>query len=172
MNYKHRGKYAAGFLTMLLVGAGMIWSAAGMAFWQSGASDAQQNADLDVYKRPNCTCCAQWIAHLRENGLVVSVRNVSSTQPIQEQLGIPAELRACHTAEAGDYWVEGHVPADIVKRLIIEQPQDVRGFAVPGMPVGSPGMEGPNPERYSVMRVSPQGAVDVYATRSGAEPSL
>jgi hypothetical protein len=168
MTRQHRKKPSVAFLAVLIAGAGTVLATVGMAFSQSEPAVAPEDADLVVYKRANCTCCAKWVAHLRENGLAVSVRSVSSTLPVQEKLGVPEELRACHTAQAGDYWVEGHVPADIVKRLIVEQPRDVRGFAVPGMPVGSPGMEGPNPEPYSVMRVSPEGEVSVYARRGGA----
>lgn len=168
MNGKHRKKLSVAFLAVLIAGAGMVLATIGMAFWRSEPAVAPEDADLVVYKRANCTCCAKWVAHLRENGLAVRVHSVSSTLPVQEKLGVAEELRACHTAQAGDYWVEGHVPADIVKRLIVEQPRDVRGFAVPGMPVGSPGMEGSNPEPYSVMRVSPEGEVPVYARRGGA----
>lgn len=168
MNAKHRKKLSVTFLAVLIAGAGMVLATAGMAFWQSEPAVAPEDADLVVYKRANCTCCAKWVAHLRENGLAVSVRSVSSTLPGQEKLGVPEKLRSCHTAQAGDYWIEGHVPADIVERLIVEQPKDVAGFAVPGMPIGSPGMEGPNPEPYSVMRVNPEGEVSVYARRGGA----
>ncbi|MEX2496629.1 MAG: DUF411 domain-containing protein [Woeseia sp.] len=164
----HR-KHSVALVITLIAGAAILIAAAGMSFWQPATSVAQDDSDLVVYKRADCSCCSKWVAHLRENGLAVTVRTVSSTLPIQERLGVPAVLRACHTAQAGAYWIEGHVPADLVKRLVTEQPQDVRGLAVPGMPVGSPGMEGPNPEPYSVMRVNPEGAVDVFATRSGAE---
>ena len=124
---------------------------------------------VTVYKRSNCGCCSQWVAHLEERGFAVDVRSVDSTVPMQFRLGVPDRLRSCHTAEGGDYWIEGHVPADLIARLLDERPTDIEGLAVPGMPVGSPGMEGPNPQTYSVIAVDAEGNESVYATREGAE---
>lgn len=123
---------------------------------------------VTVYKRSTCNCCSKWVAHLEENGFVVDVRSVYSTAPMQSRLGVPDHLRGCHTAEAGGYWIEGHVPADLIARLLDEQPTDIAGLAVPGMPVGSPGMEGPNPQTYSVIAVDAEGEDAVYSTRDGA----
>lgn len=127
-----------------------------------------EQADVTVYKRANCGCCSKWVDHLRDHGLVVRVQNVRSTRDIQTALGVPDEMRACHTATVSDRWVEGHVPADLIYALIQDDPADVRGLAVPGMPIGSPGMEGPNPQAYEIMRISPTGEVDVMAQREGA----
>lgn len=109
------------------------------------------------------------MAHLRDHGLNVDTIAVTDTSVALAELGVPQSLGACHTAKAGDYWIEGHVPADLVKRLLDERPSDTRGLAVPGMPVGSPGMEGANPEPYSVFRVTTAGETEVYATREGRE---
>ena len=124
-------------------------------------------AEIVVYKTPTCGCCTNWVGHLRRNGLNAKVVNMPSTEPIHERLGVPHELGSCHTAKVGDYWVEGHVPADLVQRLITEKPGDIRGIAVPGMPMGSPGMEGPNPVEYKVIAYSTDGSKSVYATRQG-----
>lgn len=137
--------------------------------WLSEPSKAPEEADVVVYKRPNCNCCNLWVEHLRDNGLSVSVIGVDSTEAIQARLGVPKELAACHTAQAGDYWVEGHVPADLVVQLLAKKPDNIRGLAVPGMPVGSPGMEGPNPVSYSVMSVDAAGNTRVHARREGAQ---
>jgi len=133
----------------------------------SAPTTSAKDADIVVYKTPTCSCCKNWIAYLRGNGLEVSVVNVSNTQTIQSHEGVPRELGSCHTAVVGDYWVEGHVPADLVERIMVEKPDDIRGIAVPGMVIGSPGMEGPNAGRYDVLAYRSDGNTTVYATRQG-----
>jgi hypothetical protein len=137
------------------------------AVWMAPPRVAPEDADVVVYKTATCGCCNKWVDHLRENNLSVSVVNVRETQSTQQRLGVPATLGSCHTAKVGDYFVEGHVPADLVQQLLDEQPEGIRGIAVPGMPIGSPGMEGPNPVEYEVVSVDLQGDVAVYATRQG-----
>lgn len=123
--------------------------------------------DVAVYKTPTCGCCNKWIAHLRDNDLKVNVVSVRNTWSIQSQVGVPRQLGSCHTAVVGDYWVEGHVPADLIQRLMAEKPDDIRGIAVPGMVTGSPGMEGPNPVRYDVLAFGADRSVAIYSTRDG-----
>ncbi len=137
------------------------------AAWFGVRPSSADSADVVVYKTPACGCCNNWVAHLRDNGFEVSVINVSSTQPARERLGVPRRLGSCHTAQIGKYWVEGHVPADLMQRLTSEQPEDIGGIAVPGMPMGSPGMEGPNPVTYQVLAYGTDGQTTVYATRKG-----
>lgn len=139
---------------------------AGTMLWldESAVSDT---ADVVVYKTASCSCCHKWVEHLREHDLDVAVVNVRSTQPVQSRVGVPRELGSCHTAKVGNYWVEGHVPADLIQRLMTEQPSDIAGIAVPGMPIGSPGMEGPNPVEYDVLAYDINGVTQVYATREG-----
>jgi len=134
------------------------------ALWNKSAVEA----DVIVYKKASCQCCARWVTHLRDNNLRVRVINVQDTQPLQNKLGVPPMLAACHTAVAGDYVIEGHVPADLVHRLLKERP-NARGLAVPGMPIGSPGMEGPYPKEYEVLLFDQQGNTNVYATRIGKQ---
>jgi hypothetical protein len=95
---------------------------------------------IDVIKSPYCGCCAQWVEHLRANGFTVRVTDVEDLDPVARQHGVPDELRSCHTATVGGYVIEGHVPAADIRRLLDERPQ-ATGLAVPGMPIGSPGME-------------------------------
>ena len=142
-------------------------SVAALAVWASIATTSLANVDIVVYKTPTCSCCGNWVTHLHDAGLDVSVVNVSNTQPIQARVGVPRELGSCHTALVGDYWVEGHVPADLIQRLITEKPDDIRGIAIPGMAVGSPGMEGPNPVDYDVVAYDTEGNTIVYASRQG-----
>lgn len=125
------------------------------------------NADIVVYKTPTCSCCRKWVAHLRDAGLNVGVVNVSNTQAVQTRVGVPRDLASCHTAVVEDYWVEGHVPVDLIQRLVADKPDEIRGIAVPGMPIGPPGMEGPNPVLYDVLAYGNDGNITVYAMRQG-----
>lgn len=148
-------------IAVLSVG-GVFW--AGAPTTQARASTA---ADITVYKNRYCGCCHKWIEHLEQSGLTVAVVNVDSTSPVRARLGVPNTMASCHTAVAGDYWVEGHVPADLVRRLLAEKPDDIAGIAVPGMPIGSPGMEGPDPVTYDIVAHGSDGKSHVYATRQG-----
>ena len=116
-----------------------------------------------VYKSPSCGCCEKRVQHLRQNGYEVEVTNVSDLQVVKRKLAVPAGASSCHTAMVGPYYIEGHVPAQDVSRLLAEHPTDVAGLAVPGMPVGSPGMEGPNAQPYSVLAVKRDGKLSVFA---------
>ncbi|MER2265318.1 DUF411 domain-containing protein [Methylobacterium oxalidis] len=110
-----------------------------------------------VNKDPNCGCCEKWAAHLREAGFTVTVAD-GPVNPVKVRLGVPRDLASCHTAQVGGYVVEGHVPADAIKRLLAERPEGI-GLAVPGMPVGSPGMEveGEESDTYEVVLFGPAG---------------
>lgn len=109
-----------------------------------------QSPPILVYRDPSCGCCGGWVDHLRQSGYAVTVEERSDLDPIKRQLGVPDELWACHTASLARYAVEGHVPAHALTRLLAERPA-VRGIAVPGMPIGSPGMEGGREEVYEVV---------------------
>ncbi len=129
----------------------------------SGMPGHQKNLPLvTVYKSQWCGCCTQWVAHMRESGFEVKVEEMNDLSPIKARYGVTQELSSCHTAVVDGYVVEGHVPADDVKRLLRERP-DVVGLAVPGMPIGSPGMEGPNKEAYNVLTFDGEGQTAVYA---------
>ena len=97
-----------------------------------------------------------WVAHLEQNGFEVTSTDVPDMTAVKRRVGVPRSLAACHTALIDGYIVEGHVPADDIKRLLSERP-DVAGVSVPGMPVGSPGMEGPNPQPYDVLAFDEDG---------------
>jgi len=115
-----------------------------------------------VYKTPSCGCCNGWVEHLREAGFDVEPRDVRDLMSVKIDAGVPTHLTSCHTALIDGYVVEGHVPADVVKRLLAERPA-VAGIAVPGMPIGSPGMEGPNPEAYTVEAFTASGGQETFA---------
>jgi len=105
---------------------------------------------VHVYKTLTCGCCGKWVQHMRANGFEVETTDLLSLDEVKTLNGVPRNLSSCHTALVGGYVVEGHVPASDVIRLLAERPA-VTGIAVPRMPIGSPGMEGANPERYSVV---------------------
>jgi hypothetical protein len=105
---------------------------------------------LKVYKSPACGCCGDWEKHMRANGFRIETHAINDVAPIKRQYGVPEQLSSCHTATVDGYVVEGHVPAEDVKRLLRERPK-AAGIAVPGMPIGSPGMEQGPPEPYSTI---------------------
>ena len=119
---------------------------------------------ITVYASPTCGCCTKWMDHLRENGFLVTVESLADVTPIKRQLGVPESLWSCHTGMVHSYVVEGHVPADLIQRVVRERPV-IAGLAVPGMPNGSPGMEGPKRDSYDVLAYSADGAIRTYASR-------
>jgi hypothetical protein len=117
---------------------------------------------ITVYRDPNCGCCKNWIAHLIKHGYKVDDKTTDDMTEIKRGLGVPDDLRSCHTGVVNGYVIEGHVPAADITRLLKEKPQVV-GLAVPGMPVGSPGMEGSRVDRYDVVSFRKDGTTAVYA---------
>ena len=118
-----------------------------------------------IYKDPDCQCCIKWVEHMAKAGFALEARDVSKSQLVREKvrLGLSLPQASCHTAEISGYVVEGHVPANDVKRLLAEKP-DAIGLAVPRMPVGSPGMEvGDTKEPYDVLLVKKDGSTEVFA---------
>ena len=121
------------------------------------------SAEVVVYKSPTCGCCQKWINHLKENGFSVEVHNRRNLNPVKLELGVPRNLQSCHTAKVEGYVIEGHVPANVIARLLKEKP-DTKGLAVPGMPMGSPGMEGPWKDSYEIISFKENGETTVYAS--------
>lgn len=147
----------------MLVGAASLACVPAMA-----AAPAQGLPVIDVFKSPTCGCCSGWVAHLEREGFTVKVHEVEDTGATRTRLHIPDALASCHTASVAGYALEGHVPAREIKKLLAAKPAAV-GLAVPGMPMGSPGMEmGHHRQAYEVMLVLPQGATSVYASYPAA----
>lgn len=117
-----------------------------------------------VTKSPTCGCCVAWIEHMRHAGFEVDVRDTEDVHAVKERLGVPFGKGSCHTAQVAGYFVEGHVPAGDVKRLLVERP-DAKGLTVPGMPMGSPGMEIPDGriQPYVVELVAKDGSTSAFA---------
>jgi len=126
---------------------------------------ATANADLPsilVYKTEGCGCCNGWVEHLEAAGFQVDPRNVRDLMSVKRDAGVPVVQSSCHTALVDGYVVEGHVPAYVVKQMLAERPE-ITGIAVPGMPTGSPGMEGLGAKPYQVNAIDRQGRTSVYA---------
>lgn len=119
---------------------------------------------ITVYKTPTCGCCTSWVEHLREHGFEVETHDMANLTPVKQRLGITRSLESCHTAEVDGYIVEGHVPADLIERMLRDRPR-IAGLAVPGMPMGSPGMEGSYSENYDVLAFDRDGKTAVYDRR-------
>ena len=116
-----------------------------------------------VYKTPTCGCCTKWVEHLQANGFKVVTQHRDDLTAIRQQHKVPYQVTSCHTALVGSYVVEGHVPAADVKKLLAEKPK-VKGIGVPGMPIGSPGMEGPAPQKYNTLAFTEDGKTSVFAS--------
>ncbi len=138
----------------------------------SACSDAkspvpQASADkvtMQVYKQASCGCCGGWVSHVENAGFDVTVTNSDHLDSIKKQFGIAPKYQSCHTGVAAGYVFEGHIPADLVKRFLSEKPEHAIGLAVPGMPVGSPGMEmGNRTVSYDVLLLKDDGGSELYA---------
>ena len=117
-----------------------------------------------VYKSPTCGCCTEWVKHLEENGFKTISHNVQNMAAYKQRAKLPHGMGSCHTAFVGDYAIEGHVPAADIKRMLTEKP-DIQGIAVPGMPMGSPGMEyGDLKDAYQVISYTNNGKLDVFSS--------
>jgi len=118
---------------------------------------------ITVYKSPTCGCCAHWIEHLRQEGFEPKVIDTQDMNSVKLSQHVPETMMSCHTAVVGNYFIEGHVPAKDIKQLLKEQPKAL-GLAVPGMPMGSPGMEmAGHSDAYSVHLVKADGATEIYS---------
>ncbi|QJD58334.1 DUF411 domain-containing protein [Pseudomonas sp. gcc21] len=129
----------------------------------SGLAHAGDPMTIDVHRDPNCGCCSAWIEHLEGNGFTVNDHLEDDMRSVKQEAGVPAELASCHTAIIDGRFIEGHVPAADI--LALSDKPDVVGLAVPGMPVGSPGMEmGDRQDAYKVIAVNDEGEQKVFNT--------
>lgn len=133
--------------------------------WATPAAAASSTPPIEVWKSATCQCCGNWVKHLEANGFEVKVNGTDSgaLAALKRQAGIGDKLASCHTAKIDGYVIEGHVPGSDIKRLVAERPEAI-GLAVPGMPIGSPGMEqGAVTEPYDVLLVKKDGTTEVFA---------
>jgi hypothetical protein len=136
---------------------------AGLSLMAQGAAPT-----VAVFKDPNCGCCANWVEHLKQNGFLTTVTDSSNMQDVKDQHHVPAQARSCHTGVVNGYAIEGHVPAADIHRLLKERPANVIGIAVPGMPVGSPGMEvaAMKVQPFDVVAFGKDGRTTVFASHN------
>jgi len=134
----------------------------------SGTVTSAALPEMTVHKHASCGCCNVWIEHMREAGFVVRTQDVPDMGPVKDAAGVPTSMGSCHTAHVGGYFVEGHVPAEDVLRLLRERPE-AKGLAVPGMPLGSPGMEHPDGivQPYAVHLVLSDGSTREFGRHGG-----
>jgi hypothetical protein len=116
-----------------------------------------------LYKNPECDCCEGYAAYLRKHGFTVTVKASNDLAEISRKAGIPPELEGCHTAFIGDYVVDGHVPVEVINKLLTEHPQ-IKGITLPGMPAGSPGMTGNKAGPFTIYAISQDGTPSVFMT--------
>ncbi len=154
-------------LVSMVVGGALVLAVAA-AFWGStpAGTRAVDAPTITVYKSSTCGCCALWVKHLEESGFDVSVTDTEALQAIKAEHGVGDHLASCHTALIDGYVVEGHVPAADIRSMLESRP-DIAGLAVPGMIVGTPGMEiaGQPAQPYQVLAFDREGRTTVYATR-------
>jgi hypothetical protein len=144
-----------------------VLGAAGLLLSRRAVAElAPKPIAITVYKTPTCGCCKEWVAHLSKNGFAPVVHDLPDLAETKTTLGVPDALQSCHTGVIGRYFIEGHVPADVIRKLVTENSPNIVGLAVPGMPAGSPGMEmGGRKDRYDVFAVLRDGKRTVYAQR-------
>ena len=119
---------------------------------------------VEVYRSPTCGCCGKWVEHMQVNGFEVKMHNVDDVSVYKKKFGVPSDKTSCHTAKVGKYFVEGHVPAKDVKKLLSSK-STAKGLTVPDMPVGSPGMEqGNTKDPYDVLAIDDQGKAKVFSS--------
>lgn len=126
---------------------------------------AQATREMIVYRSPTCGCCSDWVGYMQQHGYTVTVEDVQDLAALKAEHNVPSALQSCHTAVIDGYVIEGHVPVEDIERLLTERPAVV-GIGVPGMPVGSPGMEvdGVAPQPFDVMTFDVSGATEVYSS--------
>lgn len=132
----------------------------------ASALPASALPEVNVYKDAGCGCCKEWVKHLEKSGFTVKSHDTADMATVKTSFGVPDALGSCHTARVGTYVVEGHVPADLIVKLLTEKPANARGLAVPGMPNRAPGMQQPGPQPpYDVILFDKTGKTRVYASR-------
>lgn len=149
---------------LVVLTAGAVWAFTASASESAPAADAPV---MTVYKSPTCGCCSQWIDHVREGGVAAQVEEVEweELDRLFSEHGVARQLQSCHLGMVDGYMVIGHVPADVIQRMLRERPE-IAGITVPGMPIGSPGMEqGDRKDPYNVIAFTRSGETYVYESR-------
>lgn len=156
---------AGAAIGLAVVAAGLVHALAGSGTGGVRTAHTVEDTEIAIFMSPTCGCCHEWGEHLLEDGFRIREIPVEDVASVKTSLRVPDHLASCHTAVIGDYTIEGHVPADVIRRLLTERPK-VAGIAVPGMPMGSPGMEHDgHREPYDVLTFDGSGRTRVFARR-------
>lgn len=139
----------------------MIATNLGISF----ATKAAYAQDIMVYKSPTCGCCKKWVNHLENEGFNVKTKDYNDMNPIKKTFGVNSQFQSCHTAKVGKYFIEGHVSAFEIKKLLKDKP-DIKGLSAPGMPMGSPGMEGHRKDKYNVLAIDKNDKAIIYSSHN------
>lgn len=143
----------------------LLWAVTLLVFVTSGRVNADEEPRLTIYKDPSCGCCSLWGKHLEDTGFRVNVMDTGDLASVKTRFKIPPQYQSCHTAhsERDGYIFEGHIPERVIRRFLAEKPRNALGLAVPGMPIGSPGMEMDGRfQSYAVMLLREDGGVELY----------
>ena len=172
-----RGTFTRMLATLTLVGGTLVVGGCGPqaasaeqgvgshALGDAALATISATPTIKVYKSPTCGCCALWVDHMREAGFKLEVEDTDDMIAVKREAGLPLRLQSCHTALVNGYVFEGHIPAEVIARFLAESPP-ASGLAVPGMPVGSPGMEfGDRVDPYDVLQFDADGGTSVYESR-------
>jgi hypothetical protein len=144
--------------------AGVVTAGASARLFGWTQAPMTSGTAIEIWKTPTCGCCKMWVDHMQKAGFRPTVHDLDDVSPIKRKLKVPAALQSCHTAVVGGYAIEGHVPADLVRQVLKQKPA-IAGLAVPGMPMGSPGMDGPRKDPYDVVAFEQNGRATVFAKR-------
>ena len=146
--------------------AGGVTTLVGERWWRAAHAGvlAVGETPITVHASPSCTCCHKWVQHLTDNGYHVTVDPLTDVVPAKRTLGVPESLWSCHTSTVAGYVIEGHVPANVLNKLLRDHPL-IAGLAAPGMPQDSPGMDNGSKEPYDVVAFTATGVTSVYASR-------
>jgi hypothetical protein len=152
----------SGFTAIMVLALGTNTAAAATSFWDIARESYNERMDVTVYRDPNCGCCSAWIDHLEKHKFNVTDIKTRNMMPIKRKLKVPGKLASCHTATINGYVIEGHVPADDIKRLLKQKPEII-GLSVPQMPVGTPGMEqGQRKPPFAVVKIDDKEQVESF----------
>lgn len=146
-------------LSMAILGVFLIGY--GLKSIPKNNADTGSSKVVTVYKTPACGCCGVYVTYLRKQGFAVKVEDMSSLSSIKSKYNIPSEMESCHTTVAGNYVIEGHVPVEVINKLLTEKP-DIKGIAIPGMPAGSPGMPGTKQGQFTVYSITGTSNTPIY----------
>lgn len=151
--------------TLKILGLCLVWLFMSSSTYGDGRNSSLESLrPITVYKSPTCGCCEAWVKHLKSADFSVRIKHPENLDNLKKTLGISPPYQACHTGVKSGYYFEGHIPADVIRHFLEASPDDVAGLAVPGMPMGSPGMDvSSRYQPYEVLKINKDGRSMPYA---------